>query len=67
VLARGAVTVDDVRILMGVARQSQWAARHGPPLGAPRPAAEPGAAAVPDVTAEPSAAGQSPAGDQNAL
>jgi tRNA/rRNA methyltransferase len=67
VLARGAVTVDDVRILMGVARQSQWAARHGPPLGAPRPAAETGAAAVPDVTAEPSAAGQSPAGDQNAL
>lgn len=29
VLARGAMTVDDVQILMGVARQAQWAARHG--------------------------------------
>ena len=31
VLARGALTVDDVRILMGMARQSLWAARHGVP------------------------------------
>ena len=26
VLSRGAVTVDDVRILMGIARQASWAA-----------------------------------------
>lgn len=39
ILSRGALTVDDVRILMGIARQSLWAARQGrehdaSPLGA---------------------------------
>ena len=29
VLSRGRLTVDDIKILMGIARQSQWAAKHG--------------------------------------
>lgn len=28
--SRGAVTVDDVKIMMGIARQTDWAVRHGP-------------------------------------
>ncbi len=31
VMARGALTRDDVQIMMGVARQMQWAAKHGDP------------------------------------
>ena len=38
VLSRGAMTVDDVRILMGIARQAEWAAETGGP--APAPAGE---------------------------
>lgn len=30
VLARGALTLDDVRIMMGIARQAEWAALHAP-------------------------------------
>ena len=29
VLSRGTLTVDDIKILMGIARQTQWAAKHG--------------------------------------
>jgi tRNA/rRNA methyltransferase len=52
VLARGAVTVDDVRILMGVARQSQWAARHFDKFALPPdPAA--GGGGTGELTVEP--------------
>ena len=30
IFSRGALTVDDVRILMGVVRQSRWAVSRGP-------------------------------------
>ena len=33
IFGRGVETLDDVNIMMGVARQSQWANRHGPPGG----------------------------------
>ena len=29
IMARGTLTVDDVRIMMGIARQTAWAARAG--------------------------------------
>ena len=32
ILGRGAVTVDDVNIMMGIARQAEWAARNGESL-----------------------------------
>jgi tRNA C32,U32 (ribose-2'-O)-methylase TrmJ len=31
VFARGALTLDDVNIFMGIARQADWARRHGKP------------------------------------
>ena len=37
ILARGPLTVDDVRILMGVARQTLWAAGHGAEIRGRKP------------------------------
>jgi tRNA/rRNA methyltransferase len=41
ILSRGRLTIDDVKILMGIARQADWAAGHAPaaPQGPARPSA----------------------------
>lgn len=42
IFSRGAYSTDDVAILMGVARQAEWAARHGPGGGRSDASAPPG-------------------------
>ena len=41
IFTRGAVTLDDVHILMGMARQAEWASKRGDAKGVPAPAEQP--------------------------
>ena len=47
VLARGNLTINDVKILMGVAQQAEWAAHNGPVRGGKRVGSGPDAPAEP--------------------
>ena len=60
IFARGILTTDDARILMGVARQAEWAALPpGEKIGRPGPAPEPAQELAPEpAVEEPAAVGR---------